>query len=128
MSILSYYQFVVPILFPWIIVVLLCDLWFARRGAVSQLSLEAPEASTIASFATFLSFILCMPIALLAPIWTLLFAPLYWILAVGIHYQVLKEFHPDFEKKLMWRWAYSSNNLGWSFFAALGSLLAARIC
>lgn len=112
-----------PVTVPWMNFVIVLNLRDARKQAVRLLSFDVIESKRIALFATGFSAILGFPIALLSEVGHAQHVFIYWLMAMAVHFSVLKIKHPEFGNKLILFWSYKSNSLVWSYIAGVGIIV-----
>ena len=107
-----------PVTLPWSLVVVTLNLRSSPKQAIRVFSLDDVEARQIALLATCTSAIVGLPIALLWEVGHSQHVFVYWLIAMAVHFAVMKSKHPEFSNKSILLWAFKSNSLVWSFITS----------
>jgi hypothetical protein len=117
--ILRYLLNLLPFVWPWILSLVLIGSFVESKSAEKILKVGRDTARRIAAQSLCASLLICLPIALLVPIWSGLHLLAYFILAVGVQYYVVRKIVPELDSKVVWSWSWRANGVtvGWSVLA-----------
>jgi hypothetical protein len=113
-----------PLALPWIVALLLIGRFVESAAAVKIFDVNIKTARHLTDWSLGLSILLCVPIALLVPLWSGLHLLAYYILAVGVQYFTVRIIAPELNSKAVWQWSWAANGttVGWSLLVWLGTI------
>jgi hypothetical protein len=108
--------YALPLAFPWILSLLFIGRFIGSKTASKILRVEKDVSADIANRSMWASLLLCVPIALLVPLWSCIHLLAYYVLSVGVQYKVAREIVPELDSKVVWKWSWAANSktVGWS--------------
>jgi len=130
----EYYRLFLPLTGPWAVLTILLGIAIGKRNGRTLLHLNDVDSWSLAVRANLISFALCMPFALMMPMWTFFYVGVYVALAAGVQYQVARFSTLNARSNLTsdgqsliptdkdyWNYAFSfmTGTFGWSLLIAI---------